>query len=149
MNPRTHDQGVVQLRWKNGDGLVTIEPENQDRYNLKVRHVIEACEAAVNEQSIQLQIKLLLKRLGEWIQTRADVRDAIVTLQNGRLLFLVIRNTVPHDPDFEDSLSALDLAIANDPDLGDLRLDALALPPASPESIQSFSGDALFAYRGR
>ena len=150
MSKTEEQQGIVQLDWADIDGSVTVTPENEDRFNLKIRRAIEACKEAVDADQFGLQFRILLKRLAEWRASRTDVQDAYVTVRDGRFVFLVVRNRPEYDAEFEDSLSALDLAIANDTDLERIHLDAMAVPPASRESLASFLNPSiLLVYRGK
>jgi hypothetical protein len=141
---------IVQLDWSNDGGVVTVTPANNDRFNLKVQRVIEACREAVAQDEFRAQFQILLQRLALWISGRSDIRTAYVTIRDGRLAFIVVRKVAIHDPAFDDSLSGLDLEIANDPDLDRIRLDTLALPPAGDESLSSFLDRSMtLAYRGK
>lgn len=140
----------MRLNWANQGGIVTVTPENRDRFALTVRRAVKACRDAVAEDEFGLQLDILLKRLAEWLARRDDVRSAYFTMRDGRFVFLTVRRAAEHDPAFEDSLSELDIEIANDPALERIRMDTIALPPVSDDTLSSFlDPQVVFTYRGQ
>ncbi|HUT10219.1 MAG TPA: hypothetical protein VMY42_06965 [Thermoguttaceae bacterium] len=128
---------VVQLHW-NMDGLVTVTPEDEDRFSIKVSRVIEILQQAKRPDDFKQQFNLLLRILAGWLAGQPGVGEAFVTLRDGALAFVVVRNSCKYDEQFEDALSELDFDCANDPDLNLIRMDAIALPPASASALSSF-----------
>ena len=59
-------------------------------------------------------------------------------MRDAGLLFLVVLKEKPFNQKIEDSLTELDIAIAQDDDLDLIKLSVLALPKASKDSIESF-----------
>lgn len=133
----TSHQRVIQIDAANVDGTVTITPSDEDRFNLRVREVIEAClKARVGEQAEQ-RFRLLLRRLVEWTLGRSDTRDAFLTTRDGALCFVVVRQESPYDEQFEDALTDLDIELANDEDIR-FPVRVLSLPPVSESAMKSF-----------
>ena len=85
------------------------------------------------------QFDLLVSHLAEWLRDRrSDIRDAYLTVCDTGLLFVVVRNSREYERDFEDSLTDLDIEIANDSAYDLIRMDVLALPDVSEDSVRSF-----------
>jgi hypothetical protein len=140
------DKAVLQLSWVDTDGVVTLTPEDEDRFSMKVKRVIAACQSAAREDAFRAQFDFLLNRLGRWLKDRPQVADAYLTLRDGQLFFLIVRDRVEYDADFEDALSELDVEIARDVDLDLIRMNAMALPRVSPEALKTFL-DPRFSVR--
>lgn len=129
---------VITLNWADEDGIITVTPEDESRFNIKLRRAIEMLQVADKVDQFQQQFKLLLEVIAKWASGRSDIERAIVTLLNDHILFAVVRKTVEYDEDFEDALSALDLAIAQDVDMDLIRMHSIALPHSSEVAIRSF-----------
>lgn len=128
---------VVHLRWDEG-GLVTVHPEDESRFVVKIHRAIEILQQAGREEEFRDQFELLLQILAGWLKQRSDIARAFLTHRDGVLAFVVVRTSREYDDAFEDELSDLDFKIANDPDLKLIKMDAIALPPASEAAIGSF-----------
>ena len=129
---------IVQLRWDTRDGLLTVTPEDEDRFSIKVGRAIELLQQANRAEEFQQQFTLLLRLLAQWLQDRSDTERAFLTQRDGALAFVVVRASSEYDDDFEDALSDLDFGIANDADLNLVTLDAIGLPLASDSAVSSF-----------
>lgn len=137
----------IQLEWRDDDGLITVTPQDQDRFNIKLSRAIDALQQADKEDQFADQFKLLLKVLAAWLKPRTDIRDAYLTLRDGGLSFVVVKNLPQYDEQYEDELSDLDFRIANDVDLDLIKLDVIGLPAASEESLRVFfDPNFLFTY---
>ena len=91
---------------------------------------------------------MLLQGLAEWIHTRVDMlSDAYLTVRDAGLLFVVVRKIRRYDSDFEDKLTDLDVEVANNPDYNLIKMDVLALPNSSDESIKSFVSNTSFRFK--
>lgn len=135
---------AIQLDWYNEDEVVEVIPQDQQRFEVQKDRAIAILRMAQQSEQFGLQFQLLLGRLAEWLRTRQSKVDrAFVTYQDDALAFVVVRNTVPYDEDFEDALSDLDFDIANDADLELVKLKTLALPRVSEEAVRSFLDERL------
>jgi hypothetical protein len=137
---------ILQLDWKDRDGDVTVTPHDESRFVVKVHQAIEACRATKQAEQFEAQLKLLLEEIGKWLQVQERIDSAYLTLREGNFLFLVIRRDPGYERDFEDGLSDLDLKLAEDSSLDLIRVDTLALPHTSEESLRSFL-DPRFALK--
>lgn len=135
--PKVED-AAVQLDWANKDGTVTVTPRDQDRYALKVHQAIELLRVAGEQSKFEAELQILLKKLATWLSLQSGIDTAFVTVRDGGLLFVVVRDNAECDDEFEDSLTDVDIDIANDPDLNRIRLDVLSLPKASPCALDTF-----------
>lgn len=139
MNTVQTDSGnALQLDWSDEDGVVTVTPRDQQRFLIKVRKAIDVLRQSNAAEQWTKQFDLLVRRLAEWLNARQDVANAYVTLRDGAVAFVVIRNECRYDDEFEDALSELDLALANDLDLDLIKLNSIALPPVSMEALDTF-----------
>lgn len=140
---------VQHLHWDEG-GLVIVTPQDQDRFGVKIRRAIEILQLAGRVDEFENQFNLLLGTLGRWLKCQDNIARAFLTHRDGALAFVVVRSESQCDDAFEDELSDLDYAIANDPDLNLIRLHAMALPPASDAAIGSFLDPGfIIEYRNR
>lgn len=134
---------VIQLDAKNVDGLITVTPDNADRFSIRVGEAITACLRLKADEQAQQRFDLLLKRLGRWILDRpTQVRDAYVTTRDGVLCFLVVHSTPAYDAAFQDALAELDIELARDPDIR-FPVEVMAIPPISDKAMQSFLASEL------
>ncbi len=127
------------------DAQVRIETDQEDRFFLTVGVAIEACKAYGKQQEFLQQFREVQSRLSQWVKQHGSlITDAYLTVQDAALLFLVVMAGAAFDQALEDSLTDLDIAIAQDASLDLIQLNVLALPRASEEVIQSFlvSGSA-------
>ena len=129
----------VELDWYSEDETVRVIPRDQQRFEVQKDSAIEFLRVAHRSAQFEKQLALLLGNLATWIRDhRADVRDAYLTLQDGALAFIVVRQAPRYDATFEDALTDLDFTIANDASLSLIKLNAVALPPVSEEALLSF-----------
>jgi len=145
----TTTTGAVQLRWDMKDGLVVVTAEDQDRFAIKVRRAIEILQQGDHADKFGTEFQLLLRLLAEWLKDRSGIEKAFLTHRDGALSFVVVRSSCEYDDDFEDALSDLDVDIAADTDLSLIKMDAIALPPASETALRSFlDPEFTFEYVG-
>ncbi len=140
----------VELDWYAEGDTVHVTPRNQKRFEIQKDRAIEILQREKDAELFQQQFALLLERLAEWIQGReTKIANAIVTLQDDRLTFVVVRSEAPYDEQFQDDLADLDVDIANDPDLDLIKLKTLALPIVGGEALRSFLDERLvLVYHG-
>lgn len=129
---------VHLLEYSDEGGMVTVTPKDRDRFSIQLNRAIEILQRAAKAEQFRSQFSLLLRTLAEWLKSRDDVQSAHVTLRDGSLLFLVMRKSADYDEAFEDELSDLDVAIANDTDLDLIRLNIMSLPCVSNDGLRSF-----------
>lgn len=139
-------RNAVQLDWRDEDGYVTVTPSDESRFAIKIRRAVEILQVGANLDEFKAQFQVLLSVLAGWLKTRKDIADAYITTNDGTLAFLVVRNIATYDEEFEDSLSDLDMDIANDVDLDKVRIRAISLPSVSDEALASFL-DPAFSLR--
>ena len=146
----TDSANPVELDWYSEEDTVSVTPRDQLRFDIHKDKAIKALQLANEAEQFQLQLRLLLQELAQWMRTYSSKVDTgYLTLRDARLSFLAISKEPECDDDLEDAISRLDFEIANNPDLELLQLNALILPPASPESLGSFFDDRfLLVYRG-
>lgn len=139
MSTATKTEFVQQMIWRREDGVITVTPEDESRFSIKLNKAIEILREAGKQDSYRDQFRLLARTVAQWLSERQDkVKKAYLTVRDGMLSFVVVRNQVPFDDALEDDLSELDLKIAKDVDLDLIKLCAIALPLASDEAISSF-----------
>lgn len=134
----TTNSGVVQLNYAQKDQTVTVTPENEDRFAIRVEEAILACQLAQKEQLFRRQLDHLWKVLAAWLHRRDDVSKAYFAYRDRGWNFIVIKQSVEYNPVLDDQLSELDLALHRDVDLDLIRIEVMALPPVSDEALQSF-----------
>lgn len=132
------EQNVLQLDYRDENGIITVTPRNQDRFCIKIDKAIAALEGSQRTDRIRKQLNLLLNKIAGWLVTQPKVAHAYLTYRDHRHLFVAIKDTPAYDSDFEDDISDLDLAIARDVDLDMLKVDCMSLPTANPDALASF-----------
>jgi hypothetical protein len=130
-------RSVVVLK-HDDQGYVTVVPSDEDRFTINIRHAVQSLSVSSRLEEFRDQFNLLLKELGQWLSLRDDWRDAFVTLRDGALVFVVVRNSVLYSDEFEDDLSDLDIRIANDQALELVRIHSVALPPVPACTLDTF-----------
>lgn len=138
MSVTSKSNKTVQLDWADEHGQITVTPRNQDRFTIKIRKAVEALQMADAAEAFEGQLQLLLSELASWIQGETGLREAHLTMQEGAFAFVVVTKTATYDSEFEDRLTDLDLAIAQDPDLDMIELNVTALPDVSQNAVESF-----------
>lgn len=129
----------VQLNWEENDERVTVLPEDEDQFYITVQHAIQACQAFNYSAKFSKQFDLLLERLARWIRDHnEEICNAFLTIRDAGLLFLINRNSIPYNRDFEDALTDLDIEIAQDSNFDTIKLSILALPKSDEDTIISF-----------
>ena len=129
----------MREQWVEECPRCAVETEDEDRFVLTLGAAIEACRAFSHYETFVRQFRELHAQLSAWIQQHdRDIAEGYLTLRDGGLLFLVVQKSAAFNQELEDSLTDLDIKIAQDDDLNLIRLNVQALPQASEESIQSF-----------
>ncbi len=141
MAPTTRPQRIepVFILYRERDRMVTFEPEDEDRFNMTVNEVIDACRAYDKEGRlrVQRQFPQLLRFLGQWISERRDkIAKALLTVRDAGLLLVTVTHSTQYDDAFEDALT--DLALEAAGHFADLPLDVQSLPKCGPECYLSF-----------
>lgn len=141
----------VDLDWFDEADVVRVTPRNRKQFEIQKDRAIDALRAESHRRLFEQQFSLLLDRLAEWLREHRDkVSQAILTLQDAALAFVVVRRAARCDDDVEDSLTNLDLEVANDPHFDLLRFTVLSLPYVSSAAIASFLDPRLtMKYHGR
>ncbi|HQU41608.1 MAG: hypothetical protein B7Z73_00555 [Planctomycetia bacterium 21-64-5] len=129
---------VQQLNWSEQSGAIVVVPQNQARFKVKLNRAVEILQQSHNAAKFAIQFELLLAMLARWIKGRDDLQNAFITIRDGALLFVAVRQECEYDEAFEDELSRLDLEIANDVDLDLIGMDVMALPPVSEDALRPF-----------
>jgi hypothetical protein len=128
----------IQLDWKS-DGQITVTPENEDRFMLQMKTAVEVLQQSKQAEKFELQFKVLLNMLGEWIKLhKNDVSKAYVTIKDTSLAFVVVRESSRYNSVFEDALTDLEFDIANDADLSNVYVEVIGLPSISTSALNSF-----------
>lgn len=140
---------VIELNCEDDGAHVKVIPANKDVMMLTVRAAIAACRAYDEQLKFDDQFKQLLPTLGAWLGERRNriVRGCLTVAETG-LMFLVVLKDKHYDPEIEDELTELELAIANDSDFSLLRVGALAIPQLDDAAIQAFlDPDRAISYK--
>ena len=137
------------LRQEDG-GSVTIHSKDGDCFGLPIDDVVNACKSKAELTEFCRQVGTLLNRLAAWLEERGgEVGAAYVGLEPEGAIFVVVRKAKAFDPAFEDSLSILDLEVAQDSEFELIKLRVLALPWSSKETVASFLElERAFRYTG-
>src|SRR4051794_2141347 len=104
----------VELDWYTEDDVIHVTPRNQKRFEIQKDRAIEILQRGKDGELFQQQFGLLLDRLAEWINKhQAKLADSILTLQDDRLAFVLVRKEARYDEQFQDDLADFDFDVAN------------------------------------
>jgi hypothetical protein len=133
---------VIQLRFRDGDQTVVVEPDDEDRFNLRVKEAIEGCKLAIDRRQVEQRVRILLNELATWKEAMKaaghPVDACYLTIRDGHLTFIVVQSSLEHNPAFEDALSDLDWKLAWDDDLKVLQVQVFALPKIGDDALAGF-----------
>jgi len=134
----------IRLVFSERDAHVVIEPADEDRFVMRVNEAIEACRVYEEFQSLfRQQLDYLKNTLGTWRREHMHaIEKAFLTLQDDRMLFLVVMAEKGYDSTLEDDLTELELRIAQDPACSRIKLDVQALPSCDEHAYVSFCNPA-------
>jgi hypothetical protein len=137
------------LRQEDGRSVM-IHTKDGDCFVLPFDELVNVCESSTQFTEFCRQVATLLDRLAAWLKDRqGEIEAAYVGLEPEGAIFVVVRQSKAFDPAFEDSLSILDLEMAQDADLNLIKLRVLALPRSSKETVASFLElERAFRYAG-
>src|SRR5436309_2477533 len=107
---------AVPIHYEHRNGAVVVTPEDEGRFALAVEMAYRrSCPLFQDRALFRTQFEQLLRKLAHWLAAHEDViGEASVTLRGAALEFLLVRKGTRYDADFEDELSDLDIAIAQD-----------------------------------
>lgn len=129
----------IRMKWSEKNRTVLIEGKGEDRFPMKVREVIQACNIRQRANDYEAQFATLNHILGQWLYLHKEqIYKAFITVRDGHLLFLTVTNVVKCDADFEDALTDLDLAITQTPFLSDIFLSVQSLPYCDNDAYGAF-----------
>ena len=130
---------LVEIDWFDDNDGIVVMPRDKKRFTIQKDRAIDALRLAKDAERFGWQFELLLERLARWVKGHAQaIREAIVTLQDNSLVFVVVQLQTAYDEAFQDDLAELDLSIAQDTDLDLIRLHTVTLPPVDLQSLESF-----------
>ena len=121
---------VVELRW-DCEAKQVVAQKGDDRVAMPVRQAIDACRAYADQITFKEQFDLLTNRICRWSSQHEDsLHEVYLTARDSGLLFLAVTNTAKYNDGLEESLTDLDLDIANDEDYNLIDLGCHAIPKA-------------------
>lgn len=135
----TAQSSHIYLNYTNNVPVV-IEPEDNDKFILWVKEVIQACRVFDEYKELfEQQLVHLKDMLGSWIQRHEEkITKACLTLQDARFYFLIVTNQPTYDGQIEDDLTDLELEVARDPSCSKIAFDVQALPNCEESCYLSF-----------
>lgn len=144
------DTGPIRVKWSDKDRTVLFEPPDENRFTMKVKEVIRACNIHQQSNEFESQFNDLKNILGNWIHGRKDkISKAFVTIRDTRILFLAITKNVEYDRELEDELTELDWTIAHTPLFSAIQLSIQSLPQCDADIYEAFlSPPVILEYIG-
>lgn len=129
---------------------VLVVSRSEDRFFMLAQEAVEACRAANDSARFSQQFSDLLDNLSTWIEAnKLKIHLAQIAVRENDLLFLVTQVAAAYDDDLMDSLSTLDIDVANSDRFSLIRLNVLAIPNAPDEASTAFiaaPGNRSFVY---
>jgi hypothetical protein len=131
----------IRLGFQNKDQRVLVE-DGKKKLLWTVDQVLKACReynSAVELADVDAQVRALWEVLGEWFAAREGAVESafLHTGARGRLLFLVVQKVARFDRALTDSLTELDLDVANDDRFKLLKVSVRLVPPADQEQLDA------------
>jgi len=122
--------GHIRLKYSKDFKQVVIEPKDEDRFVISLDEAIRACRLYDQKAKVfRHQFDFLKNVVGQWVHDYKDhVKKTFLTLANDRLFLVVVSNQEAYDNELEESLTELDLRIAQDPSFSAIRLSVQILP---------------------
>lgn len=137
---------LVLLDESSGSQEAMVKMRDGDMFFVAMTDAAQACRAIDKFKDFRPQFSTLLETLDQWIESHRDkVRSAYLTIRDHDMLFVVMQKQRQFDPELADSLTDLDLAIANSDDLSLIDVDVMAIPFVSDDSAKAFlsSGNVI------
>jgi len=129
----------LRLKWSEKDGSVLVEGEGGDRFIMKVREVIQACNLKQQTNEFESQFANLKNLLGNWLHQHKDqFHKAFITVRDTRILFLVVTRDKEYDPCLDDMLTDLDMKIVQTPFVSEIPVSVQSLPQCEKDVYESF-----------
>jgi len=140
--PKNRIQALLLRR--NPSGKIGVDPRDSVRFDIQREKAARLLRMMDHAEQFEKQFSLLLDVLGRWIgDNDTKIKAAYLTMQNGILSFVVVQVAAEYDGEFEDSLTDLEFAIANDADLNLISMTTMPLPPVSEQALRSFIDESL------
>ena len=143
MDAKTHSSrraDMIELLWEEGDKKVFLELENEDRRVKSVAEVLTATKIGLDFRETEKELKELLGYLADWLKVYVEkVQKAILTVGDGGLLLLIVRNQIKFDDEFEGEVVELDWKVANSSRFQSMSLNIVPLPKCSDDDAMSFA----------
>jgi hypothetical protein len=122
------------------DEQALVQMHDGDAFMIAVTDAARACQVFDKARDFAKQFRELVDTtLAQWIdRNRAHIQSAHLTIRERDILFVVVQKRPEFDANLSDSLTDLDLAVANSHDLGLIDLEVLLIPSVSEESCTAF-----------
>jgi hypothetical protein len=136
---------ALPIRYESRNGIVVVRPNDEDRFALAVEAAYcGSCPLFQDRALFRAQFERTLQKLARWLTAhKRQIVQARVTLRGTTLQFLVMHKAKRYDTAFQDQLSELDIAIAQDPKLHLIRLASFAVPCRPWGELASFDHSGL------
>jgi hypothetical protein len=122
-----------------GIETVVVTTKDGDRFVLTIEEAIAACQTGDRSRQFFDQFRGVMERLTSWLNERPEKIDrAYLRIGRDGLDFTVVLRAKGFDPELEDSLTELDIEIAQNEAFELIKLDITALPYCSENSARSF-----------
>ena len=140
MNAAQKAKSWIQLDYHDPATVgVTITPADGDLFAMTKEMAIRGCQIGSRLNEFDTQISGVWEVLKEWAsEHRQYVDKAFLALKGSGFLFLVIQKEPTYNRVLEDSLTDLDIKIAQNHDFQLIHLSVLAIPDSSEETIRTF-----------
>lgn len=135
MGKQTKNAEFVKLEWNDTRPVCYKTQDNHIGFTT-VQDTVQRIEIAAPFIEFGLHLQETQTLLAKWVfEHQVKIEKAFLTLQDNRLLFLVITKSNNFDDAFEDELSDLDIELAR---ISMFPLSVQALPNCSKEQYDSF-----------
>lgn len=123
------------------DDDLLFQTDDGDRFITQASEIAKVLRIIDTEQIMRFheQLRDLRGHLKSWVnQHRDSIKAAMLSTRDHGLIFIVVPQLPTYNRAFEDSITELDLDVANDSRFSELKLSVFVLPSSSPESIGCF-----------
>lgn len=118
---------------------LTVQSKDGKTYVLSIDDAEFACKSLERFKDFGIQIADLLGDLHKWLVARREIVErGYFSIEPSGATLLVVRKGNKYDPDFEDELANLELAIMQNDVYSMIRFRSIALPNCPDETVASF-----------
>jgi hypothetical protein len=137
-----HDKPLHMDARQEGDRLVVLTPDDEDRFVRSCKWVVEASQLGLSRDVWLRELYGLLSHVQQWAETLADrVKACLAMERDDQIAIFVVPIAGRYDFELSELLTALDLELAEK--FRTCPCDVLQMPDKPLDEIEELSGKGL------